>query len=720
MQYQGRSILKYIFILSLVAIQLSAAPSVIGSRGLFLIEDAQSEESGVVAITSYLLFHKDPFSSYVGDVIAPHLLYSPFNFIDIFYSSGKIVTKTNFQFPQFWQTAFLTKKHDRIIGSKISLPIPFLKLGAKLTYSWPRDTSESASSIKETKGFGWVGLLALHFNDFSSALPNLILNYRQDQNTRYYGSGLEIVGSGGAILIEATSQEAKTDQIFSTIFDSFLLTPGLRINLSKHSYLSGGLSMKFTKNNPIQYGGVIGLTIGSALLKPPPPKIGILTGTITDANSGKSLQATISFPEKPKIKSVMSNEQNGVFKIMKIPAGLQVIEITAPGYQKITTAINIEANKVNAYDFKLKPLITYGTIAGNVYDANTRKPLSATINYNNKEIESDPITGAFKIEQVETGTKTIEVSKDGYFAQAKTVNVEENKVSQVDFALVSSVMRGYFIGRVVDKINSTPLAAKIIFPNNDIPEITTDSITGLFQTELPIGTYSIIISANDYINQSSLITIEKDKTTEIQIELNPTKTKTIFTGRVVDKQNATPLWATISFPEVGLETIYTDSVTGVFRIEIPIGSYLVEVRAPNYISQTALIVLEANKPLAKNFELVKSGMTITIKGIYFETGKATLKPESYATLQEAAKILIDNPNIKVEIQGHTDNTGSEDLNQKLSQARADAVMNYLVKNLGIAPERLTAKGYGSSQPIASNQTPEGRALNRRVNFKILE
>jgi OOP family OmpA-OmpF porin len=97
-----------------------------------------------------------------------------------------------------------------------------------------------------------------------------------------------------------------------------------------------------------------------------------------------------------------------------------------------------------------------------------------------------------------------------------------------------------------------------------------------------------------------------------------------------------------------------------------------------------------------------------------------LKTESYPALMEAAQIMKDNPDIQVELQGHTDSLGSDAFNQKLSEKRAYAVMNWLVQFGGIDAKRITAKGYGESKPITSNDTDEGRQLNRRTDFVILK
>ena len=107
---------------------------------------------------------------------------------------------------------------------------------------------------------------------------------------------------------------------------------------------------------------------------------------------------------------------------------------------------------------------------------------------------------------------------------------------------------------------------------------------------------------------------------------------------------------------------------------------------------------------------------VSIYGIYFDTGKAEIKPESDAAIAEIAKLLKNNHALKVYVVGHTDNTGSFDANMILSKDRATAVANSLVSKHGIASSRLKAYGVSSLNPIASNKTEEGKAKNRRVEL----
>lgn len=112
------------------------------------------------------------------------------------------------------------------------------------------------------------------------------------------------------------------------------------------------------------------------------------------------------------------------------------------------------------------------------------------------------------------------------------------------------------------------------------------------------------------------------------------------------------------------------------------------------------------------------GSTIILHNIFFDYDKATLLQQSYNELHMLLELLNANPRMKIEVRGHTDGRGSDDYNRRLSENRAKAVVDYLVSK-GIDPRRLQYKGFGKSKPIATNATEEGRARNRRVEFKIV-
>ncbi len=108
-----------------------------------------------------------------------------------------------------------------------------------------------------------------------------------------------------------------------------------------------------------------------------------------------------------------------------------------------------------------------------------------------------------------------------------------------------------------------------------------------------------------------------------------------------------------------------------------------------------------------------------IEGIYFDVGKATIRPQSKNVLSNAVKVLTTYPSVSLEVSGHTSSEGDEAFNQKLSQDRADSVKQWLVDN-GVPPERIKTRGAGPSEPIADNKTAAGRVKNRRIEFKVLQ
>lgn len=186
--------------------------------------------------------------------------------------------------------------------------------------------------------------------------------------------------------------------------------------------------------------------------------------------------------------------------------------------------------------------------------------------------------------------------------------------------------------------------------------------------------------------------------------------------------------STLSFmdPVTGRQeaAVRSDSVTGEYTVSLPGAKvYGVEVHAPGYLYFLDILDLsteESDRIVRRDFFLqkVEVGTKVVLDNIYFQTGKSVLMPESFDELDQVFRFLENNPGIKLEISGHTDNTGSLRVNQRLSKERARAVVNYLV-NRGIAEDVLISEGYADNQPVASNDTAEGRRQNRRVEFKVI-
>jgi len=134
-----------------------------------------------------------------------------------------------------------------------------------------------------------------------------------------------------------------------------------------------------------------------------------------------------------------------------------------------------------------------------------------------------------------------------------------------------------------------------------------------------------------------------------------------------------------------------------------------------------LIEVKATRPPPGPDRVVLTPSNIAIMDkVQFETGKADIKPESHALLDEVAKVMKENPQIEVvSVEGHTDSTGSPDFNRKLSQQRAESVAKY-ISSKGVKAARMEPKGFGPDRPIADNETDAGKEANRRVEFNIVK
>jgi outer membrane protein OmpA-like peptidoglycan-associated protein len=205
---------------------------------------------------------------------------------------------------------------------------------------------------------------------------------------------------------------------------------------------------------------------------------------------------------------------------------------------------------------------------------------------------------------------------------------------------------------------------------------------------------------------------------------------TYMKGIVFDAEDRRKLKA--EFELIDLETekmifnSFSDSVSGEFLVSIPFDrNYLLNVSRKSYLFYSENFSLKnifnADQPFLKDVPLqpIKAGSSIVLKNVFFETDSYELKKESRIELDKVVKLLMANPDIKIEIGGHTDNVGTAEYNQQLSENRARAVANYLVEK-GITATGITSKGYGLNQPISSNDNPEGRSQNRRTEMKVLE
>lgn len=200
-------------------------------------------------------------------------------------------------------------------------------------------------------------------------------------------------------------------------------------------------------------------------------------------------------------------------------------------------------------------------------------------------------------------------------------------------------------------------------------------------------------------------------------------------GKVTDKTSSAPVEADVELFDLATGKLvtgaYSDPKTGEFLVCLPAGKdYALNASAEGYLffSENYSIAKEgsATKPIELQVPLspLGTGQTIALRNIFFNTASAALLPESNAELLKLQRLLETNLTLKVEVGGHTDNAGDDASNQKLSDARANAVRDHLIA-AGIEAARITAKGYGETKPVADNTTEQGRAQNRRTEITVL-
>jgi outer membrane protein OmpA-like peptidoglycan-associated protein len=206
--------------------------------------------------------------------------------------------------------------------------------------------------------------------------------------------------------------------------------------------------------------------------------------------------------------------------------------------------------------------------------------------------------------------------------------------------------------------------------------------------------------------------------------LQATESEVLVTVTVTNFQNMPRAKDIIIFEGLKNKNIYSGitDFTGKFSILLPKGETY-NIKYKDFTDSTNYSQFETpSKPGKFTSELIiqiDPPKTYTLENVFFDTGLSKLKSSSYKALNDLAEVMKLKPTLIIEIAGHTDNTGTPEINIKLSQDRADAVRNYLIKK-GIATNRVTAKGYGYTKPVADNSTDEGKQKNRRTEVRIIK
>jgi OOP family OmpA-OmpF porin len=206
--------------------------------------------------------------------------------------------------------------------------------------------------------------------------------------------------------------------------------------------------------------------------------------------------------------------------------------------------------------------------------------------------------------------------------------------------------------------------------------------------------------------------------------LVPNEKEALVNVTVTNFQNVPRINDLIIFESVKTKKTFSGSTDskGKFSLLVPKGDTY-NIKYKDFTDSTNYSQIEIpDKPgkYTSNLTIqIDPPKTYTLNDVLFDTGLATLKPSSYKALNDLYQVMKLKPTLVIEIGGHTDNTGTPEINLKLSQDRAESVRNYLI-NKGISANRIIAKGYGDTEPVADNSTDEGKAKNRRTEVKIIK
>lgn len=406
-------------------------------------------------------------------------------------------------------------------------------------------------------------------------------------------------------------------------------------------------------------------------------------------------------------------------------------------------------------------------LAGKVTDGKTNKPLARGTQFqiviNGQLVDSlkiNPDSASYKVKLPLGKTYSLKAVVKNYNSRTEIVDVSSKKQS-------IHILKDL----VVERLNYVEVKGKLLIKETNegiraemnprvlIEGISTDSVkvdmdASTYSVKLELGKkYRMMVSGINLnpvpaeldltitpetyeVNVDLFAELEKTENQPIA-ELQTEKAETIkpkkfaaIKGRIIDKRTGDPFapGTKLQVKVMGAATqpvVRIDTRTSGYELRLSIGEiHVIGASAPKYypISERIDLTNEQEETIiTKDLYLapVEEGGSVRLNNVLFELGKAALTRESYKELDRIVEFLVENPSIKIEIGGHTDNVGSKEVNQRLSLARAQTVSRYLIKK-GVNKNRVKVKGYGATNPMTSNSTPEGRTLNRRVEFKFLE
>jgi len=247
----------------------------------------------------------------------------------------------------------------------------------------------------------------------------------------------------------------------------------------------------------------------------------------------------------------------------------------------------------------------------------------------------------------------------------------------------------------------------------------------LFYYQIP-GRNKVYFASDRNGGQGGLDIYESDQLPTMDQKPWPEKDYIILTGQILDAKTRHPLDGSVKILDLETQAVKARAIKSIQHFEFyhifytPPAPFGMAGSARNYLFNTQEV--KVSTPLTghviqKDILLKDLSEAVDLK-VFFDFNQAILKPASYFDLEAAYNFLSDYPDLRIEVSGHTDNVGTEEYNLALSQSRAEAVKTYLVSK-GISDQRVEAVGFGPRRPRAANDSEENRALNRRVEIRVL-
>ena len=416
----------------------------------------------------------------------------------------------------------------------------------------------------------------------------------------------------------------------------------------------------------------------------------------------------------------------------KLDAGISY-DFTTSG---ISDPLNTKSGSFEIFfDYKIKQhnKIKQYELLIEVYDKDTKQLITADASFTNTktsvkgELFQNKSQATVNINQKDE--YVIKLTKNNYNSESFTI-INSDDESKTQKVYLSRTIRMFDLElEVLDK--ETDEAVNVVFSliDQNSGKTTQLDTSNKLMKEFESGKkHTISLDIDGYDN--SIVEIRYDKYGTLSKTVYVSKTKpelkaTNLILTVLDETTKKPIKSTV----MAINVTEKDHQNSLIALnDFPPESYPLEignkfeifVTKEGYFNQTLKVSADEIKNLERAILLtsIEVGKSIIVDDLHFKTGKTTLDITSYRVLDQLVDFMNQNPTIKIELAGHTDSDGSEASNFKLSDGRANAAITYL-NNKGISTDRLVAKGYGESKPLAPNTNAEGKAKNRRVELKII-